>query len=61
VKLAKVTRAILVGGGGNLAYRGPTDAAPVTLTGLVAGQVYPIQAEYIYLTNTTATNLVGLV
>lgn len=53
-------RAFLVGGAGNVAIVTPSGNV-VTLTGLLAGVIYPIVAIRVNSTNTTATNLVGLV
>ena len=59
VDLDYVTRAIYVGGAGNLAVvmkGGDT----VTFFGAVAGSVIPIRAARVLATGTTATSLVGL-
>lgn len=61
-------KAIFVGGAGNVAVqtRGTTgiaDGSPdaaVTLTGCLAGTIYPIAAYRIMSTNTTATAIVAL-
>lgn len=58
--LSHVTRAILVGGAGAVKVDMQGGEAAVTLTGLLAGVVYPVCATRIYSTSTTATNLVGL-
>ncbi len=53
------TRAVFVGGAGNLAVRyldGTTD----TLTGVLAGTLLPIRVDKVMSTNTTATNISGL-
>lgn len=57
--LTNYTRAILVGGAGNLACitRG---GDTVTFSGLLAGVVYPFALKRIKSTGTTATNLVAL-
>lgn len=61
--LPYVTRAIYVGGAGNLVVDmiNPNDdgTTTVTLVGVVAGSMYPISATRIRSTNTTCTNLVG--
>jgi hypothetical protein len=60
------TRAIYVGGAGNLVVKfadvtDPTAAGnTVTLTGVLAGQVYPIQVNCVMSTSTTATSIVAL-
>jgi hypothetical protein len=58
VALATVPKALLVLTAGNVAVRG-TGNNPVTIP-VVAGQILPIRARYVYATNTTAT-VVGLV
>jgi len=60
VDLAFATRAIYVGGNGNLRVDMQDGGAAVTFVGLVAGQVLPLRVSRIYATGTTATNLVGL-
>ena len=54
------TRGIWVGGAGNLAVRGVGDTAAVTLVGVVAGTLLPIQVDRVMSTNTTATSIVAL-
>jgi len=62
--LPKHTRAILVGGAGNIAVEmfDPTTGklANVTLTGLTAGSIIPVRTKRILSTNTTATSIVAL-
>lgn len=53
------TRAIYVGGSGNLRVD-MVSGGTVTFVGLPAGAVLPIQVERIYATSTTATNLIAL-
>ena len=48
-----------VGTAGNVAIKTP-GGTTVTLTGCLAGVVYPIQARQIRTTNTTASNIVAL-
>ncbi len=59
-ELSQVTRALFVGGAGNINL---TTAAGTTLvfTGVTAGSILPIQASKVLSTSTTATNIVGLV
>jgi hypothetical protein len=59
VDLTNVTRAVYVGGAGNVVLvteQGET----VTLTGATVGSVYRVCASRIKSTSTTATNLVAL-
>ncbi len=58
--LAEVTRAIYVGGSGNVSVI-MSSGAEIALIGLPAGTVLPIRARRIKLSGTNATNLVGLV
>jgi hypothetical protein len=53
------TRAIFVGGAGNLAIKNSLGTA-VTFTGVAAGSVLPIATSNIMATNTTATNIAAL-
>jgi hypothetical protein len=59
-QLAKVTRAIYVGGAGDAALVLGDDTAAVTFVALAAGQVYPLRVKQVKSTGTTATNLVAL-
>lgn len=52
-----VTRAIWVGGAGNLAVIMAGDTAAVTITGVAAGTLLPIQVTKVMSTNTTATSI----
>lgn len=56
--LSQVTRAIYVGGAGNLVVIAQDDAAPVTFA-VNAGVILPIRAKRI-TSATTATNIVAL-
>lgn len=58
-ELSNVTRAILVGGAGNMAVV-TQGGDSVTLTGLLAGHVYRVAVKQVKSTGTTATNLVAL-
>lgn len=53
------TKAIFVGGAGNLAVKDDNGTA-VTFTGIVAGSILPISTDTINSTNTTATNICAL-
>jgi nitrogen fixation protein len=57
--LAHVTRALYVGGGGNLAVR-LQDGTELTLANMPAGTLLPIRVTRILATGTTATEIVGL-
>ena len=52
-------RALYVGGAGNIAIKGG-DGNVVTLIGVPVGSVLNIEVLRVNVTNTTATNLVGL-
>lgn len=52
------TRALYVGGGGNLAVL--IGANTVTFSGVQAGSILPICVTRVNATNTTATNIVAL-
>ena len=55
-------RAFMVGGAGDVAIQTASMDAAVTLTGCLAGVIYPIGGGAIKImsTNTTATSIVGL-
>ena len=57
--LPNFTRAIYVGGSGDLACE-MVSGEVVTFVGLIAGAVYPFRVQKVFATGTTATNLVGL-
>lgn len=57
--LAYVTRALWIGGAGNLKVT-LLDGSAVTLNGCAAGQVVPVRAARVWATGTTATNIVAL-
>ncbi len=59
-ELAAVTRALWVGGAGNLVVMFSGDSATVTLVGVAAGTLLPIQVKLVH-TSTTATSIVALV
>lgn len=58
--LSQITRGIYVGGTGDISLILKDDATAVTLHRVVAGTVLPLRARRIRSTDTTATNLVGL-
>jgi len=57
--LDHVTRALWVGGGGDLRL-GMLGGGEVTLAGIVPGSLIPIRAVQVFATGTTATAIVGL-
>jgi hypothetical protein len=59
-ELTFTTRALYVGGAGNVVVRLSGDAANVTLVGVVAGTILPIRVILVPATGTTATNIIGL-
>jgi len=59
-QLTFTTRALYVGGAGNVVVRLSGDTANVTLVGVVAGTILPIRAILVAATSTTATNIIGL-
>lgn len=64
IDIAKHTRAIYIGGDGNVACEmfDPTTnkLSTVTFVGLVAGIVLPVRTKRILTTGTTATNIIAL-
>lgn len=58
-ELASVTRALYVGGAGNVALV-MADGTAATLTAVPVGALLPIRVRQVKATGTTATNLVGL-
>lgn len=58
--LAQVTRAIYIGGSGNMVATLAEDSAAVTFVGLVAGSLLPLRVKRVKATDTTATNIVGV-
>lgn len=57
--LANFTRAIYVGGAGNIKID-TVNGETVTLNGATAGSVLAVQARRVHSTGTSATNLVAL-
>jgi hypothetical protein len=57
--LATATRAVWVGGGGDIRLR-MLGGAEVTLEGVAAGSLLPLRVARIFATGTTATALVAL-
>jgi len=58
-ELAYVTKAIYVGGAGDVAVR-MYDGTDVTFAGVAAGTILPIMVKRVLSTGTDATNIVGL-
>lgn len=54
-------RGLWVGGAGNVAIKGINGNTAVTLVGVPAGTLLPVAVSRVMATNTTATNIVGLV
>ena len=59
-ELVHVTRAIMVAEAGDLSVM-MKDGDMITLSGLIAGVVYPLRISQVLATGTTATGIVGLV
>lgn len=59
VALASATRALYVGGGGDATVQ-MLSGGVVTLRNLQGGTVYPIRITQVMLSETTATDLVGM-
>lgn len=57
--LAHVTRAIYIGGEGNLTITMAHDQT-VTFTAVQPGMIYPIRCKHVHQTGTTASGIVGL-
>lgn len=58
--LARTSRAIYVGGAGNLAVILDLDTSAITFLAVSAGTLLPIRARRVMSTNTTATNILAL-
>ena len=52
-------RGVFVGTGGNIAIRAVGNTTAVTHKNVPSGSYLPIRAQYIYSTNTTATDIVA--
>lgn len=55
-----VTRAVYVGGAGDIAAVGVDGGAPIVFKAVPAGVILPIRVSRINATSTTATNMVAL-
>lgn len=58
-ELPFVTRAVYIGGAGNITGRLVGDSADVTFTNVVAGTILPVRFRFIRTTS-TATLMIGL-
>lgn len=58
--LAESTRAVYVGGAGNISVLPVGQGTSVTLTGVQGGTILPIRVARVNATGTTATAIVGL-
>lgn len=56
----ETTRALWVGGAGNVAVVFADGGSAVTLTGVAAGTMLPVQVTKVMSTNTTATTITAL-
>lgn len=54
------TRALYVGGAGNVKVDMSGTGTAVTFTGVLAGSILPIRVDRVYSTDTTATAIVAL-
>lgn len=60
VPLTSVTKAIYVGGTGDVLLKSVDGVADVNFTAVPAGAILPVRAEFVRAAGTTATGLVGL-
>lgn len=58
--LPLVSKALYVGGAGNVVCRLIDDAGDVTFVGVPAGAILPIRVSHVRATGTTATDIVNL-
>lgn len=58
--LPEVTRALYVGGGGDLTVTLLRSSAPVTFPNVPAGTILPLRVTRLHATGTTAQSIVGL-
>jgi hypothetical protein len=58
--LTQTTRALWVGGAGDVAVKLTDDSTAVTLAGVAAGTLIPVRAALVMSTNTTASSIVAL-
>lgn len=57
---AQITKAIYVGGSGDLAVVMNGSTSAITFPGVIGGTILPISVRQVMSTNTTATNIVGI-
>ena len=60
VDLPNVSRALWVGGAGNVAVMLADDTSAVTFVSVAAGTLLPLRVKRVMATNTTATSLVAI-
>lgn len=60
--LANISRAIYIGGAGNLqvTLAADADGTSVVLTGVTAGAIYPLRVKRVWAASTTATLILAL-
>lgn len=58
--LSRTSRALFVGGAGNISVEMAGGQSAVVFTGVVAGQILPIAVTRVNSTSTTATNIVAI-
>lgn len=59
-ELANVSKALYVGGAGNVSVIAADDSTAVTFTAVPAGSILPVRAKIVRSTSTTATAIVAL-
>jgi hypothetical protein len=59
--LPTLPKALFVGTGGDIALRGVDDSQTTVLKNVAAGSILPVRALRIYVTGTTAGDIVALV
>ncbi|MCK1585486.1 hypothetical protein IVB03_39520 [Bradyrhizobium sp. 168] len=58
--LSRPTRALYVGGAGDVAVRMFDDQTTPTFVGVAAGSILPVRVDKVLSTGTTATSIVGI-
>lgn len=58
--LSEVSRAIWIGGAGNIKVKLKGDIEPVTFKNVAGGTLLPLRVQHVYTTGTTATDLLVL-